>query len=118
VYAEMIKYSRERESIEVVVEYCICKVAWMYEVMIGDWRKVMIVPLYKNEGDRSEYKNHREISLLSVVGKVYGKIEIARVRQITEYMMNDEQGEFRSGKGRVNLTIDRALSINGFEDSL
>ena len=31
----------------------------------------MIVPLYKGKGEKTEYKNYRGISLLSVVGKLY-----------------------------------------------
>jgi len=64
-------------------------------------RRAIIVLLYKNKGDRRECKNHRGISLPSVV-KMYGKIVIARVRQITEYMVNDEQDGFWSGRGYVD----------------
>ena len=34
-----------------------------------DWRSDGIVPLYKGKGERTECKNYRGISLLSVVGK-------------------------------------------------
>ena len=37
----------------------------------GDWISVVIVPLYKGKGKRTECKNYRGISLLSVVGKIY-----------------------------------------------
>ena len=36
-------------------------------VVPEDWRSVVIVPLYKGNGDRTECKNYRGISLLSVV---------------------------------------------------
>ena len=38
-------------------------------VVPEDWRSTAVVPLYKGEGEKSEYKNYRGISLLSVVGK-------------------------------------------------
>ena len=39
--------------------------------MPEDWRSAVIVPLYKGKGEKSECKNYRGISLLSVVGKIY-----------------------------------------------
>ena len=43
-----------------------------------------MVPLYKGKGDVHECSNFRGISLLSVVGKVYGRILINRIRDKTE----------------------------------
>ena len=36
----------------------------------NDWMRAMIVPIYKGKGDRSECKNYRGISLLSIPGSV------------------------------------------------
>jgi len=60
-----------------------------------DWKGAIIVPLYKGKGDRRECKNLRGISLLSVPGKVYGKILIKRATKISDSMVGDEQGGFR-----------------------
>ena len=38
------------------------------------------VPLHKGKGDKSECGNSRGISLLNVVGKLYGRVLIKRVR--------------------------------------
>ena len=62
----------------------------------------MIVPLYKGEGERTECKNYRGISLLSVVGKIYAGILINRVHRVTGGLIDDEQGAFREGKGCVD----------------
>ena len=35
-------------------------------VVPEDWRSVVIVPLYKGKGEKTEYKHYRGISLLSV----------------------------------------------------
>ena len=40
-----------------------------------DWRGASIVPLYKGKGDKCECSNSRGISLLSVVGKLYGRLK-------------------------------------------
>ncbi len=39
---------------------------------------------------------------MSVVGKVYGKVLIKRVREGTEGMIRDKQGGFRRGRGCVD----------------
>ena len=43
-------------------------------VVLKHWRYAVITPLYKGKGERSESKNYRGISLLSVVGKIYVEI--------------------------------------------
>ncbi len=42
-----------------------------------------------------------DVSLLCVVGKVYGKV-LAKIRQGTEGMICNEQGGFRRGKGYMD----------------
>ena len=36
-----------------------------------------------------------------MVGKIYAGILVERVRKVTESLTEDEQGEFRAGRGRV-----------------
>ena len=43
-----------------------------------------MVPLYKGKVDVHGCSNFRAISLLSVIGKVYGRILINRIRDKTE----------------------------------
>ena len=54
-------------------------VSFDMEVVPMDWRGACIVPLYKGKGDKCECSNSRGISLLSVVGKLYGRVLIIRV---------------------------------------
>ncbi len=63
--------------------------------MPGDWKKAIIVPLYKGKGSRSECRSYREISLLSVPRKVYGRILTERLMEVTEWKVSEEQGGFR-----------------------
>ena len=58
-----------------------------------------IVPLFKGKGDKYECSNYRGISLLSVVGKVYGRILINRIRDMTVNAIMDVQGGFLKGRG-------------------
>merc|ERR1739841_243457 len=64
----------------------------------GQWKIGCIVPLYKGKGDPLECKNHRGKSLLSVPGKVYGRILIERVIENSERQIGEEQSGFRKGR--------------------
>ena len=50
---------------------------------------------YICKGDMYECSNFRGISLLSVVGKVYGRVLINRIRDKTENVILEVQGGFR-----------------------
>ena len=49
-----------------------------------DWRGACVVPLYKGKGDKCDCSNSTEISLLSVVGKLYVTVLIKKVMAGTE----------------------------------
>ena len=57
----------------------VCKVCVSEEKVPNDWVRAIVVPLYKGKGDRNDCKNYRGISLLSIPGKVYGRILIGFV---------------------------------------
>ena len=80
----------------------VCRVCIRDERVPSDWMRAIIVPLYKGKGDRSDCKNYRGISLLSVPGKVYGRLLIERVQGMTEGLIGEEQCGFRSGRGCVD----------------
>ena len=65
------------------------------------------MPLYKGRGDKCECSNSRGISLLSDVGKLFGRVLIKRVRTRTECAIGKEQCGFRQGRG----CMDRVFSI-------
>ncbi len=70
--------------------------------MPEDWRKAIIVPLYKEKGNREECNNYRGISLLSMPGKIYGRILNKRMMKITGKSVGDAQGGFWKGRGCVD----------------
>ena len=56
-------------------------------------------------------KNYKEISLLSVSGKVFAKSLGARIRQVTEGQVMEEQAGFRVGGGcRDQIFVTRQLA--------
>ena len=71
-------------------------------VVPEDCKAACIVPIYKGEDDRRECTNYRGISILSISGKIYGKLLITRVMEGTKKQVTEEQGEFRSGKGCID----------------
>ena len=64
-----------------------------------DWVIACMVSLYKGKRDMYECSNFRGISLFSVVGKVYGRVLINRIRDKTENVIVEVQGGFRRGRG-------------------
>ena len=68
----------------------------------ADWRMAAIVPIYKGKGDKHVCSNYRGISLLSMVGKLYGRVVINRIRDGTEDALGEEQSGFRRGRGCVD----------------
>lgn len=74
----------------------ICWIKFESGIVPDDWMDAVIVPLYKGNNDKGECKNYREISLLSVFGKVYGKI------MKDDCMFGDDKDGFRLGRGCVD----------------
>ena len=68
-------------------------------VVPEDWRSAVIVPLYKGKGEKTECRNYRGISLLSVTEEIYEGILIDRVRRVSGGLIDDEQEGFRAGRG-------------------
>ena len=72
-------------------------ICFMLSIVPVDWVIACMVPLYKGKGDVHECRNFRGISLLSVVGKVYGRILINRIRDKAENVITEVQSGFRRG---------------------
>ncbi len=70
--------------------------------MPADWTIAIIVPVYKGKGRRGECGSYRGINLLSIPGKVYGKVITERVQRLIEEKISEEQGGFR-GKGEEKI---------------
>ena len=93
---------------DVVVQWLhrIFCVAWESGTVPADWRKAQIVPVHK-KGSRTQCKNYRGISLLSVPGKVYTTVLDKRIRAITEEKVLEEQGAFQ----RKRSCIDQIFTV-------
>ena len=76
-------------------------------------RCACIVPLYKRKGDKCECSNSRGISL-SVVGKLFGRVLIKRVRAGTESAM----GRSNVSLGMVKDAWNKCLPYGRFVKSI
>ena len=109
VYGEMLKVGGDS-----VVEWLerMFKVCWEKGEIPQDWQDACVVPIYKGKGDRMECGNHRGISLLSVVGKVYGRVLMMKLGRRTEEIIGEEQGGFREGRG----CMDQVFTLRMIEE--
>ena len=76
---------------------------WREGAMPQEMRDAKIVTLYKNKGDRSDCKNYRGISLLSVVGKLYASVVLARLQKLAECVYPESQCGFRAKRSTVDM---------------
>ena len=52
--------------------------------------------------ERTEYENHRGISLLSMVGRIYTGILVDRGCRVTLGLVDNEEGGFRVGRRHLD----------------
>ena len=59
-------------------------------------RDANIVTLYKNKSDRGDCNNYRGISLLNIVGKLFAKVVLMKLRVLAERIYPESQCGFRA----------------------
>lgn len=94
VTPEALKYGGE-----IIVErlHALLRLIWRSEAVPTSWKKAIIIPIFK-KGDKTDCKNYRGISLLSILGKVFMKIIHRRVLKRREEAAREEQAGFRPGR--------------------
>ena len=76
----------------------------------NDFRKTLMKPLYK-KGDKSECRNYRGISLISVGSKLLSNMILFRLRDAVDKILWEEQCGFRKGRGSVDQFFTLRLII-------
>ena len=71
-----------------------------------------IVTLYKNKGDRGDCNNYCGISLLNIVGKVFAKVVLMKLRVLAERIYSESQCGFRAKRA----TIDMIFSLRQLQE--
>ena len=85
---------------------------WEQGYIPQDMRDANIVTLYKNKGDRSDCNNYRSISLLSIIGKAFARVALARLQTLASRVYPESQCGFRSGRS----TVDMIFSIRQLQE--
>ena len=71
-----------------------------------DLRDVVIITLYKNEGEKSDGGNYRGITLLSIACKVLPRLLLNRlVTSIAEEHLPESQCAFRANRGTTDMVF-------------
>ena len=58
----------------------IINIVWIKKTIPGDWRRGIILPFWKNKGNKEVCSNHRGITLLSIPGNLFAMILLERIR--------------------------------------
>ena len=70
------------------------------EKMSEEWRRIVLVPLYKGKGDIKECGNYRGIKLMSHSMKLWERVIEARIRK--EVMIGEQQFGFMPGRSTTD----------------
>lgn len=81
ITAKMLKYGGD---VDLKWMLWICSLAWEQGKVSDVRRKAIIDPLYKDKGSRNVCHSYKGISLLTMPGKVYGRILNRRMMKTTE----------------------------------
>ena len=83
-------------------------------IMPTEWLVGMIVPLYKNKGNKEDTNNYRGITLLSCMGKLFTSILNDRLNEYSNNIsiINETQAGFRQGYS----TLDHIFLLKNIID--
>jgi hypothetical protein len=79
---------------------CLC---WNEGKVPQEMKDANIVTLYKNKGDRSDCNNYRDISLLSIVGKLFARVALKRVQVLADRVYPESQCGFCTNSSTISL---------------
>ena len=87
--------------------HAVLTAVWQSGTIPPDWKRGLVVPIWKGRGDRRDCGNYRGITLLSVPGKVLAHLLLMRIRGHLLETQRPEQSGFTPKKS----TIDRILAL-------
>ena len=104
IHAEFLKAGGEATTEAL---HCIMRSVWISGVIPTDWKRGIIVPLWKGKGDRLDCNSYRGVTLLSVPGKIFARILLGRIHSHLLKHQRPEQSGFTPKKS----TTDRILAL-------
>ena len=103
IHAELLKAGGNAALVSLHAVLCS---AWNTGIIPSNWKRGFVVPFWKGKGDRQDC-NYRGVTLLSVLGKVFARIILDRVR----HRLFEHQRPEQSGFTPKRSTIDRILAL-------
>ena len=80
----------------------IINIVWIKKTIPDDWRRGIILPFWKNKGNKEVCSNHRGITLLSIPGKLFAMILLERIRPTFHNHHRSEQAGFKRDEVQPN----------------
>ena len=102
ITAEEIKAATEGNGMQVIFK--LCKRIWDEEVFPKEWKRAIIVPVYKKK-DKLDCNNYRGISLLCHSSKILTTIIMERIKKRTEEILSEKQAGFRTSRSTINQIL-------------
>ena len=98
--AEVFKHGGTllKENLLKLIQKC-----WEEQTLPQDFKDAVLIPIYKNKGDRRDCGNYRGISLLSVAGKILAKILQQRLKILSESVLPESQCGFRPSRSTTDM---------------
>ncbi|KAG0725535.1 Alpha-N-acetylglucosaminidase [Chionoecetes opilio] len=104
ISAELLKAGREAMIRGL---HAVLTAVWQSGTIPPDWKRGLVVPIWKGKGDRQDCNNYRSITLLSVPGKVLAHLLLMWIRNHLVKHQRPQQSGFTPGKS----TTDRSLAL-------
>ena len=82
--------------------------------MPEDWRRSVLIPIYKNKADAQRCGNYRGIKLMSQTMKVWEKIIEARLRDSVE--ISKQHYEFMPGKRTTDAMFALRMLLEKYRE--
>ena len=84
----------------------------------SDWKKGIIVPVFKRKGSKTDCSNYRGITLLSVPGKLFAMLLLKRAISFLHALRRPQQAGFMPGRSTteqihtVRQIVEKTLEFN------
>jgi len=84
----------------------VIKQVWQTGIIPPEWKKGIILPIYKGKGSPKDCKNYRGISLLSTSGKVFAMVLLNKVcDQLLAHRRVEEVGSYPDGQRQIESSL-------------
>ena len=87
--------------------HAVLTAVWHSGTIPPDWKRGLVIPIWKGKGDHQDCNNYRRIMLLSIPGKVFVHLLLMQVHSHLLKYQRPEQSGFIPG----NSTTDRILAL-------